>query len=229
MKTRSNSDDVYIVCPSEVKSLKMPCIVPFCDPERYSFFLRFPRNVLLCGRWQQAIEKGTGESLPIDFDPLLAEICQQHFNEVDEYSEPVIFQNPSLGNEIQLAHCKLCLQFDFTDRMVTHWSGHIITDITIEELLKCSFGIQFEDLDRKDAICQQCIARLDVVASVRMQFLEGVRSTEKILNYIKEENRLRYKKVEKIETKLLTIVPIPQSPLPSASECIEEILEEKNS
>lgn len=71
----------------------MPCIVPHCNPDGQSFTLRFPRNRLLIERWSRAIELGSGAALPVGLDPLEAEICQQHFHEVDEYSEPVIFRN----------------------------------------------------------------------------------------------------------------------------------------
>ncbi|XP_019541226.3 zinc finger protein ZFP2 [Aedes albopictus] len=179
----------------------MSCVVPFCDPDGQSFTLRFPRNQLLIQRWCQAIELGTGVALPDPLDPLLAEVCQQHFQEVDEYSEPIIFQNASLGRQVHLASCRLCLEFDYAEKFIPAGSGTTtIGTMAIGEALKAiGCGIQLTGSDFLDNICEECLVRLDLAVALRRKFFECSKSFQRMGLFIREENRLRYKRVPKVE------------------------------
>ncbi|XP_058833114.1 zinc finger protein ZFP2-like [Topomyia yanbarensis] len=175
----------------------MPCIVPNCDSKGQSFTLRFPRSHFLYERWREAIELGSGSTLPADIDPLQAEICQQHFDEVDRYSEPINFRNRSLDRDVHLSSCRLCLRFDFAERVAPVCGGHLIGDIPIEEVLKSIFKIQ---LDNNYGVCEACLVRLDIVVTIRKQFAESAKCWQKMDVFINEENRLRYRKALKAET-----------------------------
>ncbi|XP_055535872.1 zinc finger protein ZFP2-like [Wyeomyia smithii] len=174
----------------------MPCSVPYCDPEGQSFTLKFPRSHYLFERWQKAIELGSGSLLPVGVDPLLMEICQQHFEEVDQYSEPVIFRNQNMGRKIHLACCRLCLEFNYSEHVTSACGEQMIGGVSIEELLKTLFNIQLDDSRSLDCICNCCLVRLDLVVNIRKQFTIIAKHWRKMDIFINEENRLRYKKQE---------------------------------
>lgn len=179
----------------------MPCIVPHCDPEGQSFTLRFPRNKQLIERWCQAIELGSGVALPPALDPLEAEVCQQHFQEVDEYSEPIIFRNVSVGREVHLASCRLCLGFNFLEKFIKDCSGKtIVGTMSIGEVLEVTgCGVQMKESDFLENVCEQCLVRLDLIVAIRRQLIENGRCFKRMELFIREENRLRYKRVPKVE------------------------------
>ncbi|XP_055593633.1 zinc finger protein 708-like [Uranotaenia lowii] len=180
----------------------MPCAVPDCDPEGQSFMLRFPRSAFLYDRWRSAIELGSGLPFPEDLDPLEAEICQQHFDEVDEYSEPVIFRNQSVNEEIHLSSCRLCLRFDLASRVVPWSEQHMIGDVAVEEVLKETFKIKLIDADFPEGICEECLVRLDMVVALRKQLSQNAKSWRRMTVFVNEENRLRYKKKSKTDRKV---------------------------
>ncbi|KAL9703145.1 hypothetical protein quinque_006663 [Culex quinquefasciatus] len=216
----------------------MDCIVPNCDAEGRSFTLRFPRNHVLCQRWRTSIELGSGRALPAELDSLEAEVCQQHFEEVDEYSEPVLFRNESMARDVYMSSCRLCLRIDFADQIYAIDSGEIIIgDIPVEELLKTTFQIQLPS-EPVGGICEECLVKLDMVASLKRHFCEGAKSIRRLETFIKEENRLRYKKVAKVKSQPVeldvqeVLEPIDVEAVDSANvkheAKLEELLVESN-
>ncbi|XP_058459648.1 zinc finger protein ZFP2-like [Malaya genurostris] len=172
----------------------MPCVIPNCDLEKQSFSIRFPRSHFLYERWREAIELGSGSALPDDISPFQAEICQQHFDDVTQYSEPKHFRNQSLGQEVTLSSCKLCLRFDFAERVMSVGKEHVIGGVTIEDLLKTFFNIQLNNnlSEHLNGICETCVAQLDIVVSIRKQFNLGAKRLQKMNIFMNEENRRRH-------------------------------------
>ncbi|XP_058833673.1 zinc finger protein ZFP2-like [Topomyia yanbarensis] len=184
----------------------MPCVVPNCDPVGQSFTLRFPRNHLLFERWRQAIELGTGSTVPADINHPDAEICQQHFYDTDQYSEPHIFRNRRFNRIVHLSSCRLCLRFNFSERVAPDLRSQIIGNVAVEEIIKAIFEIDLGYSEYFDGICEDCLARLDIVVAIRKQFIDSENNWRMVENFISEENRLRYTKVlmTEIETNAAT-------------------------
>ncbi|XP_058459650.1 zinc finger protein ZFP2-like isoform X2 [Malaya genurostris] len=99
------------------------------------------------------------------------------------------------GKNVHLSSCKLCLRFDFAERVVPICKEHMLGDVSIEDLLKSFLKIHFDNYSGYlNGICEACVARLDIIATLRMQFIQNSRCLQKMVVSIKEENRLRYRK-----------------------------------
>ncbi|XP_055625233.1 zinc finger protein ZFP2-like isoform X2 [Toxorhynchites rutilus septentrionalis] len=72
--------------------------------------------------------------------------------------------------------------------------GQTIGDVSVEELLKNTFNTQFASGDYPVKICEECLVKLDVVATIRKHFVERSKCWRRMEIFINEENRLRYKK-----------------------------------
>lgn len=176
----------------------MPCIVPKCDPNDQCFALHFPQSYLLCQRWKQAIELGSGEPLPEDVDFLTAEVCQQHFEEVDDYGEPVIFNEGDLSShnsEIRLSSCGLCLKFVHINEIVSNWEEIRLKGVKIVDLLQSAFKIDPKlSIDYFDGLCLQCLARLDVVATIKNELSENANISNRIVALAKAEKQMWFER-----------------------------------
>ncbi|KXJ81721.1 hypothetical protein RP20_CCG018251 [Aedes albopictus] len=172
----------------------MPCVVPNCDPKGQCLALHFPQSYLLSQRWKEAIELGTGMPLAGDIDFLTAEICQQHFVEGNDYGEPVIFNRGSPSSskchKIHLTCCSLCLKFVLSNEIVLNWEIITLGDKNIKQLVQSIFRTdQPLPDDLFNGICQPCLVRLDLMATVTREIAEKAGVSKKMETFMKAEKR----------------------------------------
>ncbi|KAL1378772.1 hypothetical protein pipiens_015358 [Culex pipiens pipiens] len=149
----------------------MPCCVPRCVPagDSAAGLVRFPDADLLRDRWKQAIEAGTGVGLKDG--SLRLEVCLEHFakpEDVREYQEPARFVDEN-GLPIELASCRLCLQFRPTSDMVPSL-GQLTSLDNLSTILQQTAKIKQSPSDIPNMICTECLVKVDLIHALRSQF-----------------------------------------------------------
>ncbi|XP_062557073.1 zinc finger protein 431-like [Armigeres subalbatus] len=156
----------------------MKCIVPTCcvvvDSCR-----RFPQQSILAARWLDSIRKGCGAEVEMDLDETNdCHVCIWHFEtpgispeiyeDENQYLEPRKFFNCE-GEQIETDCCRLCLQFfRCTDMVDTKGNIHEVEiNAMIFETLEIDLGADYIP----NSICIECLARLDLMNSIRNDFL----------------------------------------------------------
>ncbi|XP_053698106.1 zinc finger protein 345-like [Sabethes cyaneus] len=166
----------------------MPCIVPTCGTTEGSFKL-FPRNGILSGRWHEAIQVGSGCELEnIDEQELYQyEICEQHFAtgpdqpQPDEfyYQEPTLFTHCTVGY-IEVGSCRMCLKFYPAVEMVS------VTDTlggkSIAAEMAEALDINLRDEDFLPLICIQCLARFEILLTIRTSFVKAEKQFKDLID-----------------------------------------------
>ncbi|XP_062556305.1 zinc finger protein ZFP2-like isoform X2 [Armigeres subalbatus] len=102
--------------------------------------------------------------------------------------------------QVQLTSCRLCLDFNFVDKFVTHRSEMTFQKTAIGEMLNATgCNIHMTGSDFLNDICEECLVRLDLFVAIRQKLLEKAKCFKRMELFISEENRLRFKKVAKVE------------------------------
>lgn len=106
-----------------------------------------------------------------------------------------------MGREVHLASCRLCLGFNFLEKFIKDCSEKtIVGTMSIGEVLEVTgCGVQMKESDFLENVCEQCLVRLDLIVAIRRQLVESGRCFKRMELFIREENRLRYKRVPKVE------------------------------
>ncbi|XP_055636777.1 zinc finger protein 3 homolog [Toxorhynchites rutilus septentrionalis] len=162
----------------------MPCVVPTCRSADGAFKL-FPRSEVLSSRWLEAIQAGSGSIVPISEDLELSqsEICMWHFpadeDETDEYhyQEPTLFAN-CLGEYVEIGSCRLCLRFYPASAMISRheFTEENTSSVIIEQLM----NVCFQDNDFLHLICQECLARIEILNSIQTFFANNAAEYQEV-------------------------------------------------
>ncbi|XP_055585748.1 zinc finger protein 708-like [Uranotaenia lowii] len=169
----------------------MSCLVPFCQSVPAVSLRRLPQNKVLANRWLQAIGTGCGLGA-IDHHQHLDRlgVCGEHFqapsdNASDTYQEPSRFHD-SKGNLIEVYSCRLCLQFYPREDLSTNalWSEDTELLSVLCDVLKIS--PLTEDFTR--LICLPCLARVEILKSLRKMYLESDRDFRNVTGYMQDYN-----------------------------------------
>ncbi|XP_058834377.1 uncharacterized protein LOC131691764 [Topomyia yanbarensis] len=169
----------------------MSCCIPGCINLLQEYTTEFPLDRELAARWKNAIEVGTGKSLPPEFGSSGAVVCNMHFGEDQlkegslddrtDYREPTIF----ISNNIltQVATCRLCLQLCRMCNMIDHHTV-MMRKFPVLSVAKRYFKLSRSPSEKAlSYFCQRCFDRLQVVHSFGLELESNA----------KKHKRLRYK------------------------------------
>ncbi|KAL1378773.1 hypothetical protein pipiens_015359 [Culex pipiens pipiens] len=176
----------------------MPCCVPRCVPEATGAvrqLVRFPKDYRLRRRWKEVIKQATGIELvesarfePGDDDPAPLELCIGHMarpEATEQYQEPARFVDSS-GAPLTLLGCRLCLQF-FPAHETLATDGAQVGGLSLVASVQRLFGIRIRPDDFQRAMCLGCLAKLELVQTVRNQY----RVNEFVYETVRKASRIR--------------------------------------
>ncbi|KXJ68724.1 hypothetical protein RP20_CCG002031 [Aedes albopictus] len=153
----------------------MPCIVPTCAAKAGPM-RPFPRQNELSERWIESIQKGCGMTLCLDYIELSEwDVCEKHFEMPQrgtsgQLEEPRQFTDFN-GKPMETASCRLCLVFFLRSDLVD--TNGKVADLAIESTISELLEIDLQAGDASTQVCIGCLARLEVMARIRNDFLNS--------------------------------------------------------
>ncbi|XP_053686657.1 zinc finger protein 845-like [Sabethes cyaneus] len=148
----------------------MTCAVPSCAGLEKRL-IPFPENSMLKKHWLQAIEFGTGLKLLARHREA---VCSWHFGNqasTTGYWEPFKFLHKN-GRVIQVASCRLCLQFKERARLTS--SSYILEKPYLSRAIQYALNIYLSQDDLFTGICVSCQDSVDSLD----KWIQRTKSTE---------------------------------------------------